>query len=164
MVQRVRSLTALPKVLSSNPRTTCNEIWCPLLVCQKTATLYLCIIINKSLKKNKRAGKWWCTPILPALGRQRQVDFWVRGQPGLQSEFQDSQGYTEKPCLKKTKNNKKNWMNKNNIQSENPGVCLNKPIVTQCCERQRQWDTLWCLLGGCLAPDSAAGSDPASKV
>jgi hypothetical protein len=30
---------------------------------------------------------------------QRQVDFWVRGQPGLQSEFQDSQGYTEKPCL-----------------------------------------------------------------
>jgi hypothetical protein len=36
------------------------------------------------------------------------VDFWVRGQPGLQSEFQDSQGYTEKPCLKqnKTKQNK----------------------------------------------------------
>jgi hypothetical protein len=24
-------------------------------------------------------------------------------QPGLQSEFQDSQGYTEKPCLKKPK-------------------------------------------------------------
>jgi hypothetical protein len=23
----------------------------------------------------------------------------VEGQPGLQSEFQDSQGYTEKPCL-----------------------------------------------------------------
>ena len=30
--------------------------------------------------------------------------FWVRGQSGLQSELQDSQGYTEKPCLKnKTK-------------------------------------------------------------
>jgi hypothetical protein len=29
------------------------------------------------------------------------MDFWVRGQPGLQSEFQDSQGYTEKPCLEK---------------------------------------------------------------
>ena len=29
-----------------------------------------------------------------------------RGQPGLQSEFQDSQGYTEKPCLEKTKQNK----------------------------------------------------------
>jgi hypothetical protein len=24
---------------------------------------------------------------------------WVQGQPGLQSKFQDSQGYTEKPCL-----------------------------------------------------------------
>jgi hypothetical protein len=40
-------------------------------------------------------------PLIPALRRQRQVDFWVRGQPGLQSEFQDSQGYTEKPCLEK---------------------------------------------------------------
>jgi hypothetical protein len=48
-------------------------------------------------------------PLVPALGRQRQVDFWVRGQPGLQSEFQDSQGYTEKPYLeKKQKTNKQN--------------------------------------------------------
>ena len=45
---------------------------------------------------------------IPALGRQRQADFWVRGQPGLQSEFQDSQSYTEKPCLKKNKNKNKN--------------------------------------------------------
>ena len=28
----------------------------------------------------------------------------VRGQPGLQSEFQDSRGYTEKPCLGKKEN------------------------------------------------------------
>jgi hypothetical protein len=42
-------------------------------------------------------------PSILALGRQRQVDFWVWGQPGLQSEFQNSQGYTEKPCLKKPK-------------------------------------------------------------
>jgi hypothetical protein len=41
-------------------------------------------------------------PLIPALGRQRQADFSVRGQPGLQSEFQDSQGYTEKPCLETT--------------------------------------------------------------
>ena len=30
---------------------------------------------------------------------QRQADLQVQGQPGLLSEFQDSQGYTEKPCL-----------------------------------------------------------------
>jgi hypothetical protein len=49
------------------------------------------------------AGWSWRTPLIPALGRQRQANFWVWGQPGLQSEFQDSQGYTEKPCLKKKK-------------------------------------------------------------
>jgi hypothetical protein len=42
--------------------------------------------------------------------RQRQVDFWVRGQPGLQNEFQDSQSYREKPCLKKQEE-KKNTCN-----------------------------------------------------
>jgi hypothetical protein len=42
----------------------------------------------------------------PGSWRQRQADFWVRGQRGLQSEFQDSQGYTEEPCLEKPKINK----------------------------------------------------------
>jgi hypothetical protein len=51
-------------------------------------------------------------PLIPALGRQRQVDFWVRGQPGLQSEFQDSQGYTEKPCLEKPNQTKLNQTKK----------------------------------------------------
>jgi hypothetical protein len=37
---------------------------------------------------------------------KRQEDFWVRGQPDLQNEFQDSQGYTEKPCLEKQKKTK----------------------------------------------------------
>jgi hypothetical protein len=32
-------------------------------------------------------------------------------QPGLQSEFQDSQGYTEKPCLEKPKKKKKKKIN-----------------------------------------------------
>jgi hypothetical protein len=40
------------------------------------------------------------------LGRLGQADFRVQGQPGLQSEFQDSQGYTEKSCLEKLKKQK----------------------------------------------------------
>ncbi len=40
--------------------------------------------------------------LIPALERQRQADFWVGGQPGLQIEFQDSQRYIEKPCLETT--------------------------------------------------------------
>jgi hypothetical protein len=35
------------------------------------------------------------------------VELWVPGQPGLQSEFQDSQGYIEKPCLGKQN---KSWV------------------------------------------------------
>jgi hypothetical protein len=43
----------------------------------------------------------------PSTREAEAGDFWVRGQPGLQSEFQDSQGYTEKPCLEKPKKKKK---------------------------------------------------------
>lgn len=39
-------------------------------------------------------------PLIPGAGRS----LWVRGQPNLQSEFQDSQYcYTERPCLEKEK-------------------------------------------------------------
>jgi hypothetical protein len=55
-------------------------------------------------------------PLIPTLGRQRQADLWVRGQPGLQSEFQDSQDYTEKPCLDKTIQNKPRRLNINWIE------------------------------------------------
>jgi hypothetical protein len=68
---------------------------------------------KKERKKERNdylAGQWWRMPLIPVFGRQRQAYFWVPGQPGLQSEFQDSQGYTEKPCLEKTKIDE--WMNK----------------------------------------------------
>ena len=71
-------------------------------------------------KKNLEPG------LIPALRRQRQADFWVQGQPGLQSEFQDSQSYTEKPFLEKTtttttkkkKKNPKNPQNNNKKMKE----------------------------------------------
>jgi hypothetical protein len=66
---------------------------------------------TRELEIQGPAGQWWHTPLIPALGRQRQADFWVQGQPGLQSEFQDSQGYTEKPCLEKKKKKKKKKRN-----------------------------------------------------
>jgi hypothetical protein len=69
-----------------------------------------------SLRIGYYSWVWWCTPLIPELGRQRQVDFWVRGQPGLQSEFQDSQGYTEKPCLEKPK--------QTNKQTKNPKLVI----------------------------------------
>jgi hypothetical protein len=34
---------------------------------------------------------------------ERQANFLVQGQPGLQNEFQDNQVYTEKPYLEKPK-------------------------------------------------------------
>ena len=47
------------------------------------------------------SGGGWGTLLIPALRRQRQADLCeFRGQPDLQSEFQDRfQSYTEKPCL-----------------------------------------------------------------
>jgi hypothetical protein len=37
----------------------------------------------------------------PSTWEAEAGGFLIRGQPGLQSEFQDSQSYTEKPCLNK---------------------------------------------------------------
>lgn len=40
---------------------------------------------------------------------------WVWGQSGLQSMFQDIQGYTEKPCSQKTNLNKTKKNNKKGV-------------------------------------------------
>jgi hypothetical protein len=54
------------------------------------------------------ARKWW-TPLIPALRRQRQMDLCEFSVAILvyKSEFQDSQGYTEKSCLKTNKQTNK---------------------------------------------------------
>lgn len=41
------------------------------------------------------------TPLVPELGRQKSGDLCVGGHPGLQREFQDTGGYTEKLRLDK---------------------------------------------------------------
>ena len=74
---------------------------------------------NKTAKMWKMAGQWLCMPLIPVLGRQRQANFWVRGQPGLQSEFQDSQSYTEKSCLEKTKKQTNKNKQKQNTKKTN---------------------------------------------
>jgi hypothetical protein len=58
-------------------------------------------------------------PLIPALVSQKQVDIWVWGQPDLQSEFPDSQGYTEQPCLD-TKQNKTKQNKTNKTTTKNP--------------------------------------------
>jgi hypothetical protein len=50
-----------------------------------------------------KAEQWRHTPLIPALGRQRQVISEFKVSLVYKVEFQDSQGYTEKPCLKNTK-------------------------------------------------------------
>jgi hypothetical protein len=40
--------------------------------------------------------------------QEAERSLWVQGQPCVHSEFQYSQGYTEKPCLKQNKKQTKN--------------------------------------------------------
>jgi hypothetical protein len=40
-----------------------------------------------AIEKNTSRRAWWRTTLIPTLGRQRQADFRVWDQPGLQSEF-----------------------------------------------------------------------------
>ena len=55
--------------------------------------------------------------LIEAFGKERQADFIVYSQHDLQSEFQVSQDYTMKPCLKK-KNQKKKKKKKKKTQKK----------------------------------------------
>jgi hypothetical protein len=97
-----------------------------------------------------------------ALRRQRQVDLWVQGKPGLQSEFQDSQDYTEKPCLKQkqkqqqqthTQNKTKQNKTKQNKTKQNTAVLIY--IESSRPARSTKWDSVsktkhWLLAGSIL--------------
>lgn len=45
---------------------------------------------GKTYRLRARFRACWCPPLALALGRQKQAELWVRGQPVLRSEFQDS--------------------------------------------------------------------------
>jgi hypothetical protein len=65
-------------------------------------TFSILILFQLSSLK-KKIYSWAGSTELGMAPSQKHMDFWVRGQPGLQSEFQDSQGYMEKPFLKEQK-------------------------------------------------------------
>ena len=45
---------------------------------------------------------WWRMPLVPTLGKQKQVDLCeLEASLVYKSKFQDRQSYTENPCLKK---------------------------------------------------------------
>jgi hypothetical protein len=108
-------------IWSTSTRQTLRTIWgfsFAVLVSLTQGTSTWNSLSLELTKKTSLSRAWWRTRLVPALGRQRQVDFWVQGQSGLQSEFQDSQGYTEKPCLEKKKTkNKKTRLASNGQQS-----------------------------------------------
>jgi hypothetical protein len=68
----------------------------------------------------------------PSPWEAEAVDFLVRDQDGLHSEFQESQGYTEKPCLEKqtTKQNPQNPKTPKTKTNKNPTKQTNKTTTT----------------------------------
>ena len=99
----------LPRGDSLDPSLGMNLFFLPALIpdlqiCPPLLSVSLAVQPTLLLFQKERGAKQWChTPLMPAFRRQRQADFWVQGQPGLQIEFQDCKGYTEKPCLEKPK-------------------------------------------------------------
>jgi hypothetical protein len=93
--------------------------------------------------KCRVAGQWWRTPLIPALRRQRQADLWVRGQPGLHSEFQDSQGYTEKPCLKKNKKQTNKQKKKGKERKKMQSVSLKPHFIDISQDLRCSWQPLF---------------------
>lgn len=76
--------------------------WGRKILCYKTANIT--VTVSDWIFKPWRS--WVSLGIVthtlnPAFERQGQVDLWVGGHPGLDSELLANQGYIVKPCLKK---------------------------------------------------------------
>ena len=57
----------------------------------------------------------------PSTWEAETSRFWVQGQPALQSEFQDNQGYTEKNPVLKNQNQNQKKKKKDEIETKNGG-------------------------------------------
>jgi hypothetical protein len=68
----------------------------------------------------KSAREWWCRPLIPALGRQRQAEAgrFLRLRPAWTTEFQDNQCYIENPCpVAKNQEKKKDGEVRSNLNT-----------------------------------------------
>jgi hypothetical protein len=95
--------------------------------------------VVKHLLNNKKA--WVSQAVVvhafnPSTWEAEAGEFLSRGQPGLHSEFQDSQGYAEKPCLNKTKQNKtKQNKTKQNQKKKEEEEALDYTLSIYTCKR-----------------------------
>jgi hypothetical protein len=64
----------------------------------------------------------------PSTREAEAGGFLSRGQSGLQSEFQDNQGYTEKPCLETKQNKTKQNKTKQNKTKQNKSFRKRKKL------------------------------------
>jgi hypothetical protein len=63
---------------------------------------------QKEIGKEEPARQWWRTHAFNPSTREAGAGRFLSLRPaGLQSEFQDSQGYKEKPCLEKKRREEK---------------------------------------------------------
>ena len=61
---------------------------------------------NPRIRKNL-ARQWWRTPLIPALGRQRQVDFWVEAILDYRVSSRTARATQRNPVSEKKKEKKK---------------------------------------------------------
>jgi hypothetical protein len=60
------------------------------------------------IKNNKQSQPWWHMPLIPAVGRQRQVDFWFEGKLVYGVSSRTARAIQRNPVSKQTNNNNNN--------------------------------------------------------